>query len=322
VTKHCVHFVVLLIASAFIGTAHASTFDGSFRFVGGTPSPFSVSVPYPPLPSISINVPFEKIDYTDPFHTHPVTVSGNVTLSGVDRSFGISSNALASADPGSWQTEALTMESRGILNVSDSMRLITEDIHHVLSMEAFWYVQGDLSVTADGKYSSATPPVQADYVTATSDAKLEFTGTGALVSAGPYGGNTWGEYAKSINSNLTVDPNNFNHEPPTVIPLTFLFLNDVEEPFTFTVTATSKVYLKDFDATTLSGGLAAATVFFGHTFTWGGITSVTDADTGEPISNWTLTSASGTDWAHAVPEPSSLTYAAIALILLALGRRK
>ena len=66
-----------------------------------------------------------------------------------------------------------------------------------------------------------------------------------------------------------------------------------------------------------------AVLDMGHTFTWGGITSVTDADTGEPITNWTLTSASGTDWATlATPEPSSLVCAISALILVALRCRK
>ena len=62
------------------------------------------------------------------------------------------------------------------------------------------------------------------------------------------------------------------------------------------------------------GGDALAVLNMGHTFTWGGITSVTDADTGEPITDWTLTSASGTDWATlATPEPSSLVCAAIGI---------
>jgi hypothetical protein len=44
-------------------------------------------------------------------------------------------------------------------------------------------------------------------------------------------------------------------------------------------------------------------------FDWGGITSVVNARTGEPITNWTVASRSGFDYSRMfppVPEPSSL----------------
>jgi hypothetical protein len=77
-----------------------------------------------------------------------------------------------------------------------------------------------------------------------------------------------------------------------------------------------------------NAGIAIATASFGHTFTWGGITSVVDADTGQPITDWTLTSASGVDWAHAaqgpatVPEPSTLSLAALGGLGLFVYRRR
>jgi hypothetical protein len=45
-----------------------------------------------------------------------------------------------------------------------------------------------------------------------------------------------------------------------------------------------------------------------NTISWGGIDSVTDAVTGEPIENWSITSESGFDYSRPfpVPEPSSL----------------
>jgi hypothetical protein len=65
------------------------------------------------------------------------------------------------------------------------------------------------------------------------------------------------------------------------------------------------------------GGSATATIDFGHTFTWGGIDSVSDADTGEEIIDWSITSDSGFECAHpAVPEPSSLGTALAAICLL------
>jgi len=50
-------------------------------------------------------------------------------------------------------------------------------------------------------------------------------------------------------------------------------------------------------------GTAFATAQFSHTLSWGGITSVTDADTGQPITDYTLTSASGFDYTHPFAGP-------------------
>ena len=46
---------------------------------------------------------------------------------------------------------------------------------------------------------------------------------------------------------------------------------------------------------------------FQHTLRWGGIESVRDATTGEPITDWTITSDSGFDYSKPadVPEPTS-----------------
>ena len=45
---------------------------------------------------------------------------------------------------------------------------------------------------------------------------------------------------------------------------------------------------------------------FAHTLSWGGIMSVTDSVTGQPVEGWTVTSASGFDYTRTIPEPSSL----------------
>jgi hypothetical protein len=47
---------------------------------------------------------------------------------------------------------------------------------------------------------------------------------------------------------------------------------------------------------------------FSRTVTWGGITKVTNAATGEPILDWTITSLSGFDYSRSylVPEPASI----------------
>ncbi|MDZ4659697.1 MAG: PEP-CTERM sorting domain-containing protein [Bythopirellula sp.] len=61
---------------------------------------------------------------------------------------------------------------------------------------------------------------------------------------------------------------------------------------------------------------------YGHTLRWGGITSVTDAATGEPIEGWTMTSASGFDYAHPAPVPEPATVGLALLGLLGLMCRR
>lgn len=62
-----------------------------------------------------------------------------------------------------------------------------------------------------------------------------------------------------------------------------------------------------------SDGLADASADFANSLHWGGVLSVADAVTGARITDWTLTSASGTDYSRAigfdsatVPEPGTL----------------
>src|SRR5262249_50875912 len=62
-----------------------------------------------------------------------------------------------------------------------------------------------------------------------------------------------------------------------------------------------------------TAGRALAIGDVSHTLTWGGITRLTDLDTGEGITDWTMTSASGFDYTPAAgsrpragPQPPSL----------------
>ena len=51
---------------------------------------------------------------------------------------------------------------------------------------------------------------------------------------------------------------------------------------------------------------------FTHTLSWGGITSVTDANTGQAVPGWSVESASGANYANAIPEPAGLMFFALA----------
>jgi hypothetical protein len=72
------------------------------------------------------------------------------------------------------------------------------------------------------------------------------------------------------------------------------------------------------------GTVGTATVAsFGNTLRWGGISSVIDLSTGQPITDWTITSASGFDYSQpAVPEPSTAALLAIGWVVSWLARRR
>ncbi|MEZ6073231.1 MAG: hypothetical protein R3C10_23915 [Pirellulales bacterium] len=108
--------------------------------------------------------------------------------------------------------------------------------------------------------------------------------------------------------------NDTNNDPPSSIPCTIQCNTGV--PFTLGYLMEIKV----------SGSSAAGTTFgntmvlnadFGNTLTWGGITTVQDAITGEVIDDWTIESVSGFDYSQPfpVPEPSSFVLFAIAVAL-------
>jgi hypothetical protein len=102
----------------------------------------------------------------------------------------------------------------------------------------------------------------------------------------------------------------YDHPVPQSIPYDIVVTPYVTYPLevtaimSFTARATNDAYVH-----LVSGKFSS---FFsgelGNTISWGGIDSVTDADTGLPIDNWMITSESGFDYSkpYVVPEPTSV----------------
>jgi len=108
----------------------------------------------------------------------------------------------------------------------------------------------------------------------------------------------------------------YEHPAPAVIPIT-LNLTDGQPAtldYMLTLTPTGDAGISDSTV----GGTAAVSLSgnFSGTALWGGISSVTDANTNQPIQNWTISSASGFDYSRPAPEPAS----AAALVLVAAAR--
>lgn len=77
--------------------------------------------------------------------------------------------------------------------------------------------------------------------------------------------------------------------------------------------------------TTATTPLTTAACFdanFTRTVRWGGIQSVTDEVTGELVTDWTITSASGFDYRYAAPEPASLTLLGLASLWIVPRRHR
>jgi hypothetical protein len=85
-------------------------------------------------------------------------------------------------------------------------------------------------------------------------------------------------------------------------------------PFDLSMSVTAASYTKNNSA----NPFAMARADLGHTATWEGITAVTGPN--GDVTNFTVTSASGTDYVNAVPEPASM--AALGLGALTLLRRR
>ena len=96
----------------------------------------------------------------------------------------------------------------------------------------------------------------------------------------------------------------------------------VDQPVkvTLELQASAQVHL-NLSSNRQGPGHGEASAHFGHTLRWGGITSVVDSATGQPIESWAVTSDTGFDYSKPfVPEPAS----AVLLLLgvpFVVGRR-
>lgn len=109
--------------------------------------------------------------------------------------------------------------------------------------------------------------------------------------------------------------------PPGVIPVTMLAVEGQESQMSFEMTLQATAQANNyFDAPRPSEVWATFEADFTHTASWGGVTSVTDVNTGASVSGgWSMTAASGTDYARAVPEPAG---AAALLVVCGLAARR
>lgn len=142
---------------------------------------------------------------------------------------------------------------------------------------------------------------------------LEFTSSGNQLPTPPYPGGLWARTAESSSSAQ------IRLAPPHIIPVRAVMQNGTPFAIDYTLTLRGKAGV--ILGTDSRSPLFAASYFdadFTQSMYWGGITSINDALTGEPIENWSITSASGFDYSQpyrGVPEPSSLLLLSAGLLL-------
>ena len=116
--------------------------------------------------------------------------------------------------------------------------------------------------------------------------------------------------------------------PPKTVPISIVV--QAGQPFalnytlnvrgTITLAANLPAVTTSRDFRSLSEGTFKAD--FSHTVSWAGISSVTDANTGEILDNWSITSLSGFDYAAPAPVPLPASGLLLGASLLLLQRRR
>lgn len=338
-TKTSIGLIACAISCSLIPQAsNAQFFSGSYINHGGQ-LPGTLIFPQQgdagtDVPSLNLDHHFEQsVPALNSSTSPPVFYTGDVSIHGADRSFGIGVDTAVSvpADAAGVVNIASDQISASI-SLTDTWYADSISGAQTLKFTAAWNVIGNLAVNVDGE---APPgPFQAPYINANAGSTISFFADGdrpnsvTIIGGDPVQAFTNETYNNTFTNQSLPNPliTQSTFTFPSQIVMTFVLANHGSLGVDFEADAGVGAYVDNEDPA--NSGSAVATSFFGHTFTWGGITNVVDGDTGQPITDWTLRSASGADWAHAasgpstVPEPSTLGLAALGgLGFFVYGRR-
>jgi hypothetical protein len=254
-------------------------------------------------------------------------VSANATIGSVGVAFSGSPSASNDmlAQPSFQQTSGRgQVETSGVSGQWQD--LVTFDIPNVPAGTVIIQLGGVLVLHGSFTDSFSGGPVN-DYRFGSSQFTVSLTGFGALggrgglPSIGPYGASYYAVYFADSTNGINV-----NDAPPAAVPVMFQLQNGIPTILGYQIRLTGGASAASgaLFGTTATGSISNEfNVNFSQTLAWGGISSVTDASTGQPITGWTLTSASGFDYTQsAVPEPSTLTFISLGVLGLARLRRR
>lgn len=103
-----------------------------------------------------------------------------------------------------------------------------------------------------------------------------------------------------------------------VVPVTFDFGEDIFVHGQLTTTARVDTFSNPTEPGQFNSG--EMTAAFGSTASWGGIVNLRDSS-GNPVTDFTVTSDSGADYSQAIPEPTSAALLAVVGLCLLASRR-
>jgi hypothetical protein len=253
---------------------------------------------------------------------HLTSMSGFITAPARDNEASVSAEARASID-------SLGVSFQGVAIVSapgfaeynvgsvqatwfDSTVITAPGFNplHPLIIDVPLIVHGSLSINPGAKGGGAAKFRLRDFDANHPSLPPAPIPSGFPLSLGP---DLWGYVQKDSTHSADIDL-----QPPTVIPSSRVCNTGL------TCTVGYVMEVLGYGRTS-PNGFEVTDASFSNTLTWGGITSVRDALTGEPVEDWTITSESGFDYSKSyeqqVPEPSSLGLI-VALIGTPLARRR
>ena len=191
------------------------------------------------------------------------------------------------------------------------------------TINASWLLDGTTNETATTK-TTVNPEFGYQGVQYSALSRLRAQGTGVNQNATTIGQTVIGQ-VEEVTGNFGGTADISSPPMPTSIPLTFTVQSGVPFDFTLFLTLSSQVSVGS--ETTDGGdvaGSASSSADYSHTLDWGGISSVVDAN-GNPVTNYSVTSASGFNYANAYPTPEPSTWVMVLGGLTLLGfciRRK
>ena len=184
-------------------------------------------------------------------------------------------------------------------------------------------LHGDLDPTVNGIVKIETVQ-HYDYIDGSAIDQVQVSGNGIEVSQGanPFElGNATGYASETLSSGAAGAQTEINELPPPVIYYHQRYVVGVPTTFFVQLTVDAQASMQNYDSTNKNGGSVFSIGGYDDTLSWGGIDIVTDAN-GNPITGWSITSASGFDYTRPAPEPATLILLAITLPGLFLARSR
>jgi hypothetical protein len=235
------------------------------------------------------------------------TTVGDFTLFAQPGKLGIyaSAGAVASIqDPRAFQEGASTGTHVSVGLIDDWTFHLRHPVGRI-RVDASFELDSNLVTDAHGVLSKGAN-LGRDHVDSAASVLLRISGAG--IPNGPFKAHTLDCYGFSEQRNDSVHVFRDDADPPATVPVSLAVKGD-KTSVLFIMSVDVGAGVSAWDIVNHASGNALAIGNLSHTLSWGGITRLTDLDTGEVITDWSMTSASGFDYsraAAAVPEPASL----------------